>query len=127
MTSLHGQLARYLVVGASNTAITLIVYWLALRAGAQYLVAFPPAFALGAINGYTLNRLWTFRGVAAFGGGDLARYVTVQLTGMGLNALLLVALVEGLGAEHLAAQAVALCLVSLATFVASRWWVFRER
>ena len=42
---------------------------------------------VGAVNGYLLNRAWTFRG-AARGAVPAARYVVVQLMGSALNAAL---------------------------------------
>jgi putative flippase GtrA len=121
-----GQLARFAAVGVTNTAITLVTYAALIDAGLHYLQAIVPAFLLGALNGYTLNRAWTFR-AGAFAPTGLARYVATQLCGLGLNGLLLVALVELLGAHRLLAQVVAMPLVSCATFALSRWWVFAPR
>ena len=44
-------------------------------------------WGVGAVNGYLLNRAWTFRG-AARGAVPAARYVAVQLLGSALNAAL---------------------------------------
>jgi putative flippase GtrA len=123
---LGGQLTRFAVVGVTNTAITLVTYAALIDAGLHYLQAIVPAFLLGALNGYTLNRAWTFR-AGAFAPAGLARYVATQLTGLGLNALLLVAFIELLGAHRLVAQLLAMPLVSCATFALSRWWVFAPR
>jgi putative flippase GtrA len=120
------QFARFAVVGATNTAITLATYAVLIDAGLHYLGAIVPAFALGALNGYTLNRAWTFR-AGCFEPAALARYVATQLGGLALNALLLVAFIEVLGAHRLVAQVLAMPLVSCATFVGSRWWVFAPR
>lgn len=126
LTAAGGELARFLVVGASNTVVTLAAYALLLAVGLHYLTALVPAFALGTLNGYTLNRSWTFRS-GPFRGAGLARYGVMQLCGLGLNAALLVVCVEELGAGRLLGQALAMPAVSLATFLTSRHWVFRER
>jgi len=117
------QLARYCVVGASNTAITLAAYALLVRAGVPAVAASVAAFAAGAANGFRLNRTWTFRsdrrGVRAG-----SRYVAVLLVGLGLNALG-VALAVGLaGLPRLAGEIAALPPVTVTTFVLSRAWVF---
>lgn len=117
------QFARFAAVGACNTLLTLAVYWLLLRAGLHYLEAFAPAFAAGAVSGYTLNRIWTFDGAPA-GARELMRYVSIQLAGLATNALLLVVLVEEAGIDRVEAQVVAICCCSLLTFVVSRRWVF---
>jgi putative flippase GtrA len=116
-------LARFLVVGASNTLLTLAVYALLLAAGLPYLAALAPAYGLGALNGYTLNRAWTFR-AGAFRGVALARYVLVQAAGLALNAALLAVLVRDLGADELLGQALVLPVVTGVLFVVNRQWVF---
>ena len=45
----------------TNTAVTLGVYSVALRLAVPYLPAGALAYALGAGNGFVLNRAWTFR------------------------------------------------------------------
>ena len=122
--NLPAQAWRFLAVGASNTAVTLATYALALRAGAPYLAAGALAFALGALNGFALNRTWTFvhAGPLAAAG---ARYGAVQLIGLGTDLALLRVGVRGLGLGHLGAQIAATAPVTLLTFVLSRSWTFR--
>jgi putative flippase GtrA len=115
--------ARFLAVGASNTLLTLAVYALLLAAGLPYLAALVPAYVLGALNGYTLNRRWTF-GAGAFRGTGLARYSVVQAAGLALNALLLAAAVDGLGMHRILGQVIVLPVVTGATYLATRDWVF---
>src|SRR5205823_1682409 len=81
------------------------------------------AFALGALNGYTLNRIWTFSGRAP-ARFSLARYALVQGIGLAVNAGLLVMLVELAHVESVLAQAIVLPFVSILTFSLNRRWVF---
>src|SRR5690348_16240301 len=117
------QLARFGIVGASNTLISFVSYALALSLGVRYLPAGAGAFALGAANGFVLNRSWTFahRGPRLRAG---RRYVVVQLIGLGATLLLLRLVVHGLGVPRLEAQIVALVPVTLLSFALSRLWVF---
>jgi putative flippase GtrA len=117
------EFVRFCLVGASNTALSFIAFAAAVSAGAPYLVASCGAFALGALNGYSLNRRWTFR-AGSFTFPALARYGLVQAFGLSVNAGLLVALVEVLGVASIPAQAVVLPAVSVLTFSLSRRWVF---
>src|SRR6476620_643577 len=55
------QLARFGTVGASKTIVSFVAYAVALQLGVRYLPAGAGAFALGATNGFVLNRTWTFR------------------------------------------------------------------
>jgi putative flippase GtrA len=117
------QAARYLLVGASNTAITLAAYALLLRAGAPPVAASVVAFGAGAVNGYRLNRTWTFR-TARHGAGAGARYLVVLLAGLGLNALGVALAVHVAELPRIAGELVALPPVTATTFVLARSWVF---
>ena len=117
------QIARYCVVGAVNTLLSLAVDAALLAAGAPLLVASALAFTAGAASGYALNRRWTFGapGSAAIGG----IYAVVTLCGLGLDTLL-VHLFASAGLDAFASFVVALPLVTLATFAANRRLTFRS-
>jgi putative flippase GtrA len=121
-----GQFARFGAVGVSNTAISFVAYAIALRVGVRYLPAGAGAFALGAVNGFVLNRAWTFhhRGPALAAGW---RYVVVQLVGLVADVALLRVGVHGLGLGRLEAQVAAAVPVTLLCFALSRLWVFGAR
>jgi putative flippase GtrA len=117
------QFVRFCVVGSTNSALSFLTFAIAVRAGVPYLLASCGAFALGALNGYTLNRLWTFRS-GPFTRQGLARYCVVQGLGLAANTLLLAALVEVLGIASIPAQAIVLPPVSVLTFAVNRRWTF---
>jgi putative flippase GtrA len=118
------QLARYLVVGGSNTAITLVTYALLVRAGMPAVAASVVAFGAGAVNGYRLNRAWTFRS-ARRGAGVGARYVAVLLAGLAINAVGVALAVDVADLPRLVGEVLALPPVTATTFVLARSWVFR--
>ena len=51
------RFARFCLVGVSNTLLTLATFTLLVPAAPASALG----FAVGAINGYVLNRSWTFR------------------------------------------------------------------
>jgi putative flippase GtrA len=118
------QFLRFATVGATNTAITLAAYALAVHAGVRYLPAGAAAYALGGANGFVLNRAWTFshtgRALPA-----AARYAAVTALGIVANLVLLRAAVA-LGIPRAAAEAAALVPVTLVTFALNRAWAFAE-
>lgn len=118
------QLALFGAVGVLNTALSLAVYDALLAAGGHYLLAAPIAFAAGAVNGYVLNARFTFRRPRSR--ASLLRYVAAQLAAAGAADLLLWLLVTATR-ERLAAYAATLLLVSAASFLTSRRWVFALR
>jgi putative flippase GtrA len=118
------QFARFCVVGAGNTLVTLLATAAGLALGLHYLTAGALAFALGAVNGYVLNRSWTFRAGGPRARG-LARYVTVQGLCLGLDVALLRLLHGTLGLPELVAQATALPPVTITAFTINRRWTFQ--
>jgi putative flippase GtrA len=117
------QLVRFGLVGATNTALTLATYAVLVALHTPVPLAGAVGWGVGAVNGFVLNRAWTFRG-AARGAIPAARYAAVALVGSGLNAALLGLAV---GDEHLpriAGELATLPPVTLLTFALCRGWVF---
>jgi len=116
------QFLRFLIVGASNTAITLLAYAGAIHAGVRYLPAGAGAYALGGVNGFVLNRSWTFSHSGRIA-RTAARYAAVTALGVVLD-LALLRLAVGLGVPRAAGQVVAVAPVTLLTFALNRAWAF---
>ena len=119
-----GRLARYLCVGATNTAISFAAYALLVAGAVPAGVAAVPAFAIGAANGYALNRRWTF--AAPDSRRARVAYVCVQAAGALVSGALVWTLVHGTGAARIDAYLAAVPPVTLATFLANRRWTFRR-
>jgi putative flippase GtrA len=119
------QFVKFGIVGVSNTLITFAVYTLLLKVfGVWYLASSAIGFVLGAVNGFLLNRRWTFRGHI----GDAltpVRWSVVQGLGLGVNEALLYLFVSGAQLDKLIGQAFATAVVTVLTFAANRAWTFR--
>lgn len=118
--TLPRQVARFAVVGASNTAVTFVAY-MVLALAVPPVAAAVLAWAAGAANGYRLNRGWTFAS-AARGARPLVRYLVVQGLAAGVSAGGVVLL--GASVPHAAAELVSLPVASALAFVLCRAWVF---
>jgi dolichol-phosphate mannosyltransferase len=121
------QLAKFCVVGATGYVVNLVVYALLLRElGVHYLPAAIISFVVAVTNNYAWNRAWTFRhqrGRVVLQG---MRFFVVSTLALGANLLVLYVLVEA-GVEKIAAQAVAIVLVTPVNFVGNKLWSFRTR
>jgi putative flippase GtrA len=119
------QFVKFGIVGISNTLLTLAVYTLLLKVfGVWYLAASAIGFAVGAVNGFLLNRRWTFRGHV----GDAltpVRWGIVQTCGLGVNEGLLYVFVHDAHVDKLLAQVCATAVVTVSTFFVNRAWTFR--
>jgi putative flippase GtrA len=120
------QFVKFGIVGISNTLLTFIVYTLLLKVfGVWYLAASAIGFVIGAVNGFLLNRRWTFAGHV---GDSLTpvRWAVVQSGGLGINLGLLYVFVHDAKLDKLVAQALATIVVTVTTFIVNRAWTFRH-
>ncbi len=119
------QFLKFGAVGVSNTLLTFLVFTLLVKAvGVWYVAASAIGFAVGACNGFLLNRSWTFRGHS--GGSTAAlRWAVVQGAGLLADVGIIYLLVDGLSLPKLFGQALAILVVVVATFFANRTWTFR--
>ena len=120
--ALARQFRRFILVGASNTAISFIAYAVMIWLGVLYWPAGGAAFLLGAANGYVLNRRWTFN--AADSTERRIKYLVLQLGGLGATTALLWLFVSSGAFERVEAYAVTVPLVTVVTFLGNRAWVF---
>jgi len=121
-SALVRQFARFALVGATNTLLTFAVYLSLRAAGTPYLVAGAAGFAVGAVNGYVLNRRWTFS--ATDSTAARIRYLAVQLGGLAASTLSLWALVRGVGLRRTPGELLAVPAVTVLMFAANRGWTF---
>jgi len=116
------QFIRFLIVGASNTAITLLAYAGAIHIGVRYLPAGAAAYSLGGLNGFVLNRRWTFSHTGRIA-RSAVRYAAVTAIGVCLN-LVLLRLAVAIGVPRAAGEVAAVAPVTLLTFALNRAWAF---
>jgi putative flippase GtrA len=118
------QFVRFCVVGGTNTLLTLATFALLTGAGLSPAPASGLGYALGAANGYVLNRSWTFRS-SRRGARMIARYLAVQTFGAGCSAAFVGLASADLSLRRLAAECMVLPFVTAMTYTLSRRLVFR--
>jgi putative flippase GtrA len=114
---------RFCLVGVSNTLLTLATFALLSALGLSPAPASGLAFAVGAANGYVLNRSWTFRSTRR-GPATIARYVAVQALGAAFSAAGVALASTDLSLRRLVAEVVVLPVVAVITYSLSRRLVF---
>jgi putative flippase GtrA len=121
------QFLKFGIVGVSNTLLAFGIYTVLVKVfGVWYVAASGIGFSVGAVNGFLLNRKWTFKEHT----GDAltpVRWAIVQSCGLGCNLGLVYLFVSGAGLDELVGQAFATGIVTVLTFAANRSWTFRVR
>lgn len=117
------QLIRYCVVGATGYLVNLGVYAVALP-HMPYRVAFTVAFIVAATSNFVWNRLWTFRVDHGVPHHQYARFLTVSAVALGIDLLVLTALVDEAGMDKVGAAAIAIVIATPVSFLGNKLWSF---
>lgn len=121
------QLLKFCAVGVSGYVVNLGVYTLLVRGlDVHYMPAAVCSFVVAVANNYAWNRAWTFRGERGHFYYQGLRFFIVSWCALAANLLALRGLVA-LGLDEVAAQAIAIVLVTPVNFLGNKLWSFRRR
>ncbi len=93
--NLFGQLAKFAVVGAMNTAVdfavlNFLLWATGIYSGRWIILLNAIAFTAAVINSYIWNKFWTFRAEETTQAGvvtkEFSQFLIVSLIGMGINS-----------------------------------------
>jgi putative flippase GtrA len=119
------QLLKFGLVGASGYLINLGVFAILTgNLGIHHAIAAVGAFCVAVTNNFLWNRHWTFGpgdGSASF---QAARFFAVSLAALGLNLVVLEALVSSQAVGDLTAQAIAVAVAMPFNFLGNKLWTF---
>lgn len=120
---------RFLVIGGLNTVLGLGLFALfhaLLGDQVPYLVLLAPTYGVGIPIAFSLQRTFVFDAAGGDWRVDLARYTLVQLSSIGLNAVLLLLTVEVLDLPVLLAQTVTIAVIVVVTYFGHLSFSFRR-
>jgi putative flippase GtrA len=121
------QLAKFSTVGASGYVVNLAVFSaLVLGVDLDHRLAAICSFLVAVTNNYTWNRLWTFHGQRGHVAYQGMRFFVVAVLALAANLIALEVLIA-LGLGEIAAQAIAIVLVTPINFVGNKLWTFRRK
>jgi putative flippase GtrA len=119
------QLLKFGIVGGSGYLINLGVF--ALLAGnldLHHMLAAVGAFCVAVTSNFLWNRHWTFGPGDGSAGFQAARFFAVSAAALGLNLIVLEALLAGGGFGELTAQAIAVAVAMPFNFLGNKLWTF---
>jgi putative flippase GtrA len=117
------QAMRFAVVGLVSNAVLYLAYLGLTAAGIGPKFAMSLTYAIGVIQTFYFNRVWSFRHQDKLHPA-FTRYVLAYAYGYLLNFFLLWLGVDGLSLPHQGVQAAAIVLVAINLFLFHRYWVF---
>jgi len=118
------QFLKYASAGALGTAVQYsILFGLVEGAGVQPVLASTFGAVVGALVNYGLNYRLTFQSRRPHREA-LAKYFTVTVVGMGINATVIALALAISGMHYVFAQVLATVVVLIAAFLTNRAWTF---
>lgn len=117
------ELIKFSIVGASNTAVDLIVFFSLWFVGVPSLSAQVLSYSAGMINSFFWNRSWTFQAKGRVEAGEVLRFLIVNIAGLSISAALLSI---SSGQPLFISKMIATFAGMAVTFIGSRFWVFRS-
>lgn len=119
----HGQFLKFCIVGASNTTISLVAYYLLLKLDIHYLLASSIAYFAGLINGYLFSSSYVFKQKKNV--NQAIKFILVNASSLLINLLFLYILVDVLGVSKILAQVFVTCFNVVYNFFLNKWWTFK--
>ncbi len=120
------QFLTFCVVGAVNTAITVAAHRLLVWLGSSAVPAYTVGYALGMVNGFLLNKFWTFRHTSK--GKHVrraAQFVTVNLVSWAAGSVVVKAVVTGDLLSEANSVFAAIPVILAINFTGHKLWTFR--
>ena len=117
------QFVLFCLIGGIGAVVNLAVYAGQVRlADVAPVIAATVAFCVAVTHNYLANRWLTFRRTRGGFVAQGSRFVAVSLLALAVNLALLVVLLDVM--ESVAAQALAICLVTPVNFLGNKLWSF---
>lgn len=120
------QFLRFCAVGAGNTAVDFIVFFLLNMAGAPYLPAQVISYSAGVVNSYFCNRAWTFRVARKASLPEAVSFILVNGLSLSAASGLLYILYDVSHLDLWLSKCFATGAGMMVNFAGSRLWVFAE-
>ena len=121
------QLMKFGVVGLSNTAVTLGVYYLLIYLGVNYMISNIIGYFAGLINGYIWSKGWVFKEAKATVKSSVLKYYIVYGSSLILSTAVMYLWVNVLGISDKIAPILTLCITVPYNFIFQKIWAFREK
>ncbi len=120
----YGQFIKFCIVGATNTAISFVVYALLLKLNMNYLVASTLSYLAGLINGYIFSSSFVFNNKRNLTQG--LKFLGVYLSSLIINLAFLYILVDTFKFSELIAQVIVTCFNVIYNFSLNKFWTFKR-
>lgn len=118
---------KYYSVGASGVLVNLgLLFYLTEFVGLWYFLSYIIAISVSITSNFILNKFWTFKDAVDSQRTIVmyVKFVSVSLTGMGIQLGSVYVLVESLSIYYMIAALISIAIAGGINFIANRRWTF---
>lgn len=125
------QFIKFGMVGALNSMLSIVIYWICIHFGMHYLLANTVGFVITVAISYVLNNMFTFteKGIKADWSLKklLKAYMSYFLTGMIINSALLWFWNDFICINKNLAPVLNLFVTVPVNFIINKFWVYKKQ
>ena len=118
------QFIKFGIVGLSNTLIALLVYYVLLFIGVNYLIANVFSWVVSVFNAFYWNNKYVFQNDTIWFKALIKTYISYGVSFL-LGTLLLFILVAGCGISEVIAPLLSLVITIPLNFIMNKFWTFK--
>ena len=118
------QFIKFAIVGLSNTAISLVVYYALLWLGSNYFIANTVAWIVSVFNAFYWNNKYVFKNGNSYIKALIRTYMSYGVSFL-LGSTILVILIEYFGVSEKLAPILVLVITIPLNFIMNKYWTFR--
>lgn len=120
------SLIKFCMVGASNTLISLAIYYGLLSLGIHYAVAITAGYIISSISGFFLSKTWVFKKNTETTQKSIVKYYILYASALLLNVICMSVFIKGLRINEKIAPILTVVITTIYNFILSRNWVFKK-
>lgn len=117
---------KFGITGVMNTLVDFLVFTVLSYVGVNMYLSQVVSYGCGMLNSYAVNRKWTFGSGGSFFGRQMARFLVVNLSLLGVSLIVLNIGTGTLGLPKLVSKLIATCITMVLGFIINRLWVFKQ-
>jgi putative flippase GtrA len=122
----YHRFIKFGIVGLSNTAISLAVYYLAISIGIYYQLANVFAFIVSSLSGFYLNRSWVFKASSQSIWFQMIKYYMVYCSSLLISLFLSFIWIELFHLSKYIAPLLNLLFTIPFNYLLNKKWAFRQ-
>ena len=116
---------KFGIVGAANTLINWIIFFMLNYMGVYYITANIIAYLIATANSYFWNSKWVFKSKKQDNLKTQVRFTLLNLIGLVLNSIVLYLLVDLLHLSKMISLIIATAIIMIINYFINKVWVFK--